>query len=300
MAETAPAPRGPAVVTGASSGIGRAFAENLARRGHPLLITARRGPRLEALARWARDQHGVPVRVVVADLATDAGLATVRAAIDDLDAPPEVAVLNAGFGTRGAIATLDRERESDMVRLNCLAVADLAAHIVPMMVRARRGALVVVSSAAAFQPIPHMATYAATKAFELHYTEALADELRACGVRAVAVCPGPVATEFTTGAGSRIALPIPIEDPQMVVRATWRALGAGRPVVPAGPVARLAWAAARIVPRRARVRIAGRIHRITAPVDAPDRPPGEAGNGGGGRETSDRWPSEPPASTSVT
>ena len=88
-----------------------------------------------------------------------------------------------------------------MVRLNCVAVIDLAAHVLPGMVERGRGALVVVSSAAAWQPVPYMATYAATKAFELHFTEALAEELRGTGVRAVAVCPGPTRTEFTLSAG---------------------------------------------------------------------------------------------------
>lgn len=259
-------PRGLAVVTGASSGIGRAFAEDLARRGHPLLVVARRADRLDSVTRWARDIHGVEARSVVADLATDEGLAVVRSAIDAWGAPPEVAVLNAGFGTRGAIAALDRDREARMVRLNCVAVTDLAAHVVPSMVAAGRGAVVVVSSAAAFQPIPHMATYAATKAFELHFTEALAHELRGTGVRAVAVCPGPVRTEFDTGAGSKVAMPIPAEEPELVVRAAWRALAAGRGRAPAGVVARLAWAARYLTPRAARVHVAALIHRTTRPV----------------------------------
>ncbi|MFP5452366.1 MAG: SDR family NAD(P)-dependent oxidoreductase [Thermoleophilia bacterium] len=259
-------PRGLAVVTGASSGIGRAFAEDLARRGHPLLVVARRAERLDSVTRWAREVHGVAARAVVADLATDEGLAATRAAIDDWGGPPQVAVLNAGFGTRGAIAGLDRAREAEMVRLNCVAVTDLAAHVVPAMVAEGRGAIVVVSSAAAFQPIPYMATYAATKAFETSFTEALAHELRGTGVRAVAVCPGPVRTEFSTGAGSEVAMPIPAEEPELVVRAAWRALAAGRGRVPAGTVARLAWAARHLVPRGARVRTAAAIHRTTRPL----------------------------------
>jgi short-subunit dehydrogenase len=271
-------PRGLAVVTGASSGIGRAFAEDLARRGHPLLVVARRADRLASVTNWARDIHGVEARSVIADLATDEGLAATRAAIDAWGRPVEVAVLNAGFGTRGTIATLDRAREADMVRLNCVAVTDLAAHVVPAMVAAGRGAIVVVSSAAAFQPIPHMATYAATKAFELHFTEALAHELRGTGVRAVAVCPGPVRTEFTTGAGSTVAMPIPAEEPELVVRAAWRALAAGRGGVPAGTVARLAWVARCVVPRLVRVRVVGAIHRTTRPVTADrSRVEGETG-----------------------
>lgn len=259
--------RGPALVTGASSGIGWAFALDLARRGHPLVVVARRAERLDELAALVARRHGTPVTAVVADLATDAGLAATRAALDALAAAPEVLVLNAGFGTRGALATLDRAREADMVRLNCVAVVDLAAHALPAMVAAGRGAVVVVSSAAAFQPIPHMATYAATKAFEDHLVRALAHELRGTGVGAVSVCPGPTATEFTTAAGSRINVPVlPYEDAATVVRAAWRALAEGRASAPVGVVARLAWAAARILPRPLRTRIAGSIHRTTGPV----------------------------------
>ena len=189
--------RGLAVVTGASSGLGRAYAESLAARGHPLLVVARREDRLRELAEWARARHGVAAEVVAADLATEEGLSACRAAIDAAVPAPEVVVLNAGFGANGAVWEAGRERQSEMVRLNCVAVVDLAAHVLPGMVARGRGALVVVSSAAAWQPVPRMATYAATKAFELHLTEAIAEELRGTGVRAIAVCPGPTRTEFS-------------------------------------------------------------------------------------------------------
>lgn len=256
--------RGPAFVTGASSGIGRAFADDLARRGHPLLVTARRADRLDELVRRVRSRYGVPARAVVADLTTDAGLAAVRAALDGLERAPEVVVLNAGFGSRGAFADLDGGHEADMVRLNCLAVTDLAAHTVPRMVAAGRGALVVVSSAAAFQPVPYMATYAATKAFELAFVEGLAHELRGTGVRACAVCPGPVDTEFSTGAGDRVSLPFPRERPELVVVGAWRALAAGGVRVPVGVIARLALSAGAVLPRRTVRFIAGAVHRPRA------------------------------------
>ena len=166
---------------------------------------------------------------MVADLATEAGLAACREAITAASEPPEVVVLNAGFGSRGRLWELERERQSAMVRLNCLAVVDLAAHVLPGMVARGSGALVVVSSAAAWQPVPFMATYAATKVFELHLAEALAEELRGTGVRALAVCPGPTRTEFTMSAETGPAhWWIPFDDVDLVVRAAWRALAAGR------------------------------------------------------------------------
>ncbi|WP_217915270.1 SDR family NAD(P)-dependent oxidoreductase [Miltoncostaea marina] len=257
------AARGLAVVTGASSGIGLAFAEDLARRGHPLLVVARRGDRLRALAERASARHGVEVTPLVADLATDEGMAACRAAVDAAGAPPEVLVLNAGFGTHAPLARADRARETEMVRLNCVAVLDLAVHALPAMVARGRGAIVVVSSAAAWQPVPYMATYAATKAFELHLAEALQEELRGTGVRAVAVCPGPTRTEFSvvaggSGAGAR---GVPYEQPELVVRAAWRALAAGRARAPAGLVARGALLAGALVPRALVVRAAAFFHR---------------------------------------
>ena len=217
-------PRGPAVVTGASSGLGRAYAESLAARGHPLIAVARRADRLEELAgmgarsprgrdpdRRGRPRHRGGSR-------RSAGTRSTAADV------PEVVVLNAGFGSSGPLWTLDRARESEMVRLNCVAVVNLAAHVLPGMVERGRGALVVMSSAAAWQPVPFMATYAATKAFELHLAEALAEELRGTGVHAIAVCPGPTRTEFSLSGGGQASTGIPFDDVDMVVRATWRAL----------------------------------------------------------------------------
>ena len=261
-----------AVVTGASSGIGRAFAQSLAARGHDLVLVARREDRLRELARLVGERHGVAARIVVADLATDAGLAACREAVTAAPQAPEVVVLNAGFGSRGRFWELDRERQSAMVRLNCLAVADLAAHVLPGMVARGSGALVVISSAAAWQPVPFMATYAATKAFELHLVEALAEELRGTGVRALAVCPGPTRTEFSTGSEAGPAQWwIPFDDVDLVVRASWRALAAGRRRAATGPVARGSMLAARILPRGLVLRAAALTHTTRRSLKGFDR-----------------------------
>jgi short-subunit dehydrogenase len=249
-------------VTGASSGLGRAFAQSLASRGHPLIAVARREERLRELAAWAMREHGVATTVVVADLATEDGLAACRAAVDASGKPMEVAVLNAGFGASGPFAEIERARQSEMVRLNCVAVTDLAAHVLPGMVGRGAGALVVLSSAAAWQPVPFMATYAATKAYELHLTEAIAQELRGTGVRAIAVCPGPTRTEFTMSAGgSTVSGTVPFDDVDLVVRATWRALAAGRSRAPTGVVSRATLLGSRLLPRGAVVRLAALTHR---------------------------------------
>lgn len=188
--------RGWALVTGASAGIGAEVALRLARRGHPLVIVARRGDRLAALAEQARREHGVEVRGVAADLSREEGRVAVRGVLDQLRGPLEVAVLNAGIGTQGPFVDLDRAAEVREVRLNCVAVVDLASHVLPGMVANGRGDLVVMSSAAASQAIPYMSTYAATKAFEMRFVRGIDQELRGTGVRAFAICPGPVRTAF--------------------------------------------------------------------------------------------------------
>jgi uncharacterized protein len=199
---------------------------------------------------------------VVADLATEEGLAACRRALDE-SPPPDVVILNAGFGLRGPLWQLERARQADMVRLNCVAVVDLAAHALPRMVARGAGALVVVSSAAAWQPVPFMATYSATKAFELHFAEAVAEELRGTGVRALAVCPGPTRTEFTMSAGSDTAMhwAVPVDEVDHVVQATWRALAAGRRRAPTGIVSRGSMLASRLLPRGLILRGAGLVRR---------------------------------------
>ncbi len=253
---------GLAVVTGASSGIGEAFARSLAARGHPLLLVARREERLRSLARVLADAHRVPVDVCVADLATAHGRAACRDAVDAAGIPVDTAVLNAGFGASGTVGGIGRERQASMVALNCEAVVDLACHVLPGMTGRGRGTVIVVSSAAAWQPIPYMATYAATKAFELFLTEALAVELAGTGVRAIAVCPGPTATEFSQASGTSYRTGrLPRQSAEGVVEATWRALERGRRRVATGPLARLSTACAAIFPRSVVVRAAGVIHR---------------------------------------
>lgn len=253
---------GLAIVTGASSGIGLAFAERLATMGHRLLLVARREELLRDIAGRLTREHGVVVEMVVADLATQEGRQACREAVDAAGIPVDTVVLNAGFGAAGTIADIGRERQVQMVSLNCDAVADLACHVLPGMVARGHGTLIVISSAAAFQPIPFTATYAATKAFELFFTEALASELRGTGVRAIAACPGPTSTEFGEASGvSGGPRWIPRETAEGVVDATLHALERGRVRVPTGALARVTSIVASILPRRVVVWGAGALHR---------------------------------------
>jgi len=184
------------LVTGASSGIGTELARGLARRGHHTVLVARRKERLETLAEQLRAEHGVQVEVLARDLGDRAGRA---ALVDELRERPRLigGVCNcAGFGTAGEFSRLPLDREQAEVELNALAVLDLTHAFLEDMVRRGEGAVLNVASIAAFQPIPRMATYSATKAFVQTFSEAVHEELRGTGVSCTVLCPGPVETEW--------------------------------------------------------------------------------------------------------
>src|SRR3954454_22426310 len=189
------------LVTGASSGIGADVARSLARRGHVSTLVPRRAERLEELATELRDEHGVRVEVVEADLGDSAGRDGMFARLAELQLRVEVLVNNAGFGSGGLFVELDAERETQMVRLNVEAVIALCGRYVPDMVRRGRGAVLNVASTAAFQPLPRQATYGATKAFVVAFSDALYADLMGSGVTVTCLCPGPVTTDFPDTAG---------------------------------------------------------------------------------------------------
>ncbi len=198
---TTPATRPHALVTGASSGLGAAFAERLARDQYDLIIVARRGERLETLAgRLQADQH-VNVEVLAADLTQPAELRAVERRAAE-DTALELLVNNAGFGGYMPFVTLDPDRAEELIDLQVVAVTRLTRAVLPGMIARGHGAIVNVSSRLAFSatlpspPLPKRATYAATKAYINTFTQILANELEGTGVRIQALCPGVVQTEF--------------------------------------------------------------------------------------------------------
>jgi short-subunit dehydrogenase len=196
-----PDPNATCLVTGASSGIGTEIARALAKRGHGIALVARRKERLEELADELRTSHGVRVEALACDVSRQDERERMLAELEELGLTVEVLVNNAGVGTSGRFHELDTAQELEMMRLNCEAVVALCGAFVPGMVERGRGALLNVASTAAFQPLPTEATYAATKAFVLSFTEALHGDLAKTGVVATALCPGPVKTEFMEGPG---------------------------------------------------------------------------------------------------
>jgi len=186
--------RGWAVVTGASSGIGQAFARELARKGWQVLAVARRQDRLEALAREVAE-HGGRAVPLVADLGTAKGLASVSERLAQLGTV-DLLVNNAGVVTSGDFQRSLLQTELAATHLNVDAVVALTHAVLGGMVQRRNGAIVNMASVVAFQPFPHFAVYAAGKAFVLSFSEALAEELKGTGVRILAVCPGAAKTEM--------------------------------------------------------------------------------------------------------
>jgi short-subunit dehydrogenase len=185
-----------ALVTGASSGIGEAFARLLAERGHDVVLVARDQARLDALAKELEAAHGVQAEVLPADLTDPAQLARVEARCHDQDAPIDIVVNNAGFGTFGAFHTLDLDAEVREIQLNVVALVRLTHAAAVEMAARGRGGILNVSSLAGFQPGPMNATYGATKAFITSFTEAVHEEMKGTGVSVTVLCPGFTRTGF--------------------------------------------------------------------------------------------------------
>jgi short-subunit dehydrogenase len=197
----APSPSTTALITGASSGIGADLARELADRGHNVVLVARRADRLEALATELRNAHLVRAEALACDLTDPEARDGLPGRVADLGLTVDILINNAGYGSAGDFVELDGTSETEMVRLNCEAVVALSHAYAPGMVERRSGAILVVASSAAFQPLPRQATYSASKAFALTFAEALSAELGPQGVTVTALCPGPIETEFAQRAG---------------------------------------------------------------------------------------------------
>ncbi len=189
-----------ALITGASSGIGEAFAHRLAAKGHNVALVARRADRLEKLAADIEKESHVKAVAIAEDLTKKSGRKKVEDAVLDQGLNVDWLVNNAGFGTYGNFHELPVDHEVDEIRLNCEALVELTGRFLPAMVDEGRGTVINVASVAGFAPGPTMATYCATKAFVKSFSEAIASELRDTGVNVLCVCPGFTRTEFQEAA----------------------------------------------------------------------------------------------------
>jgi short-subunit dehydrogenase len=243
------------LVTGASMGIGEAFARAFHARGARLVLVARSEARLRALA----EALGPDSLVVPVDLEREGAAEAVRAATDAAGLEIDVLVNNAGFGAHGAFGERSLEEQRGQIDLNVRALVALTQLYLPSIV-ARRGGVLNVASTAAFQPVPYMAVYAATKAFVLSFFEALCAELRGRGVRVVALCPGATDTPFFARAGQGAALGAKASSAD-VVRLSLEAFDANRPSVIHGASSALTAWTQRVLPRAWVARLVERLMR---------------------------------------
>ena len=245
-----------ALVTGASAGLGVEFARQLAKRGHSLVLAARRKDRLDELARELGN-----ARAVAIDLSAHGAAAKLLADLAAHGESVDILINNAGFGLIGQFAELSDEREREMVDLNAGVLTELCRAVVPGMIERRSGGIINVASTAAFQPGPKMAVYFATKAFVLSLTEALHEELKPHGIKVSCLCPGPTRTEFGEVAGfggnglfDRVAM-----NAAEVVTAGLAGLDHNKAVVIPGLINKIGAVSGRFAPRSVVRKIAGAI-----------------------------------------
>src|SRR5438552_13549990 len=243
-----------ALITGASAGIGREFARQLAGRAQSMILVARREDRLAELREELQLQHpNVRIRLRNVNLADLVQLKELMEWLDRESIDVDVLVNNAGLGDSGLFARSDSIRNEQMTLVNVVALTSLTRHVLPQMIAKRRGSILNVSSSAGFLPIPGSAVYAATKAYVTSFSEALRAELRGTGVSVCALCPGPVVTEFQQVAKRKGVQPdigpkFIVITVEQVVRDALAALESDRPLVIPGFAMKLLMLLARLMP----------------------------------------------------
>lgn len=238
-----------ALVTGATSGIGRELATQLAAAGLNLVLSARRRDELKRLASDFEKKHGIQTKVVSGDLSETTTVQRLIAETERLDVG--LLVPCAGFGTSGYFIEADVETEANMLRLNCEAVLRLVHHFSQQFKIRQRSGIILMSSIVAFQGVPYSAHYAATKAWVQSLAEGLQDELKPHGIDVLSAIPGPVESGFSARANLKMSL---YNTPEDIGAPILQALGRSRSVVPGG-VGKLLVYSLRTVPRRAKTRI---------------------------------------------
>lgn len=240
------------VITGASSGFGEEFADLFAKAGYQVCLVARRRALLDKIAERLRTKNDAMVEVVEADLTAPGGVSSLVDTLRTRKFPIDILVNNAGFGSFGPFDSVSVEEQTRMIRLNCEALTELTWHALSQMKLKRSGRILNVASTAAFQPGPLMAVYYATKAYVLHFSEAIADELDGSGITVTVLCPGPAQTGFQQAAkmeGSNLVKGKRIMGAREVAEAGFKALLEGRRIVIPGLKNRLLANSVRLAPR---------------------------------------------------
>ncbi len=263
MADKETGPKRTALVTGASAGLGKEIATLAAKDGHDVIIVARSEAKLGALAKEL-SETGVKAHVVVADLGARGAAARVEEQVKKLGVDVDFLVNNAGFGSNGAFLDLEIAREIEMIDVNVTALVELTHRFVRPMRDRKFGRVLNIASTAGFQPGPFMATYYASKAFVVSFTEALAYELEGSGVTATCHCPGATATEFASTAGndkSRLFQRSGVADAKEVALHAYRAMMSGDVLSVHGALNWIAFESLRFAPRSVARSIAANLNR---------------------------------------
>ncbi len=238
-----------AVVTGASSGIGREIATRLAEAGLNLIINGRNEKKLNQLGSVLAANYGIEVKTVAADVSEPSGIGRITEASGNLEVG--LLAVSAGYGTSGSFLSSSLHDEINMLRVNCEALFSLAHHFSQLFARRRKGGIILMSSMVAFQGVPYSANYAATKAYVQSLAEALAIELKSFGVDVLAAAPGPVESGFGKRAGMKMSMAL---TPAQVGIPILKALGKKTTVLP-GLLTKFLVYSLRTVPRWGKVRI---------------------------------------------
>lgn len=249
-----------ALITGASSGLGEAYALALAERGASVILVARRADRLRELADKISKAYGIQrATVLPMDLSSRDAAASLAKIIKGRGMQVDILVNNAGFGNTANFIDEDPKSITDELTVNVSTLVELTRSFLPDMVMRKEGVVINIASTAAFQSLPYMAVYGATKAFVLSFTEALWGENRKNGVRIIAVCPGPTATEFFDSNGTSPALGKYIRTSKQVIDSTFRALSKTNPpaAVVDGPLNKISASLSRFFTRRFAIKLAG-------------------------------------------
>lgn len=253
------------LITGASSGIGEAFARKLAVRGHNLLLVARSEDKLMTLCNELGRSGAGRAEFVSLDLSRPEAPASLFQVAEKRGMQVDFVINNAGFGSMGEFANLDLARELNMIDLNVRSLVELTHRFLAPMRERKSGTIINVASTAGFQPVPFMATYAATKAFVLSFSEALWEENRPYGITVMALCPGVTETNFFEASHMKQRPPARIsQTPEEVVDTALRAVKRGKSHVISGWTNYLSTESERLMPRSLIVRVIGAVMRGAA------------------------------------
>ncbi len=249
------------LITGASSGIGEVFARKLAARGRSVLLVARSEDKLITLCNELGRSNNVRAQYIALDLSQPESAARLFEEVEQRGLSVEMLINNAGFGSMGDFAKLDLARELNMIDLNIKSLVELTHLFLQPMLARKQGTIINVASTAAFQPVPFMATYAATKAFVLSFSEALWEENRTRGIQVMALCPGVTETNFFEAARGQKPPARVAQTPEEVVDTALRGLAQNRSHIISGWTNYFMTQSERLVPRSLITRVAGRMMR---------------------------------------